>query len=315
VTSSRADGPRWHPRGLNNGAILAATYYGVTHLPPCLSYGIGRGGTWLAYHLMRQGTRALLQNFAVMFPEHDLPKLHALALRTYRSYARDVIDFMRSLRMTQEETSRLVCRFETDVLERAMSEGRGAIVVSAHFGNWELGALLLRRLTTYSLSVVVRAETNPAVGRLRHDLRAALGVETIEIRQQVETALRIRKRLEDNAVVAMLLDRHLDRDHVEVSFFGKPTKFLRTPALLAALSGAPLVPCFVYRDDCGIAIECGPLIHVATAGDPDSNVRDAVQGVATVIERHCRRHPYYWYQFYPFWPSAQTSDVTEPTRR
>jgi KDO2-lipid IV(A) lauroyltransferase len=301
VTPVIPDGPRWHPRGLNNRAIVAATYYGVTHLPPWLSHRIGHAGTWLAYHLMRQGTQGLLQNFAVMFPDRDPADLRDLALRTYRSYARDVIDFMRSLKMTPKETRRLVSRLETRALEQAMAEGRGAIVLSAHFGNWELGGVLLSRLTPYTLSVVVRAEPSRAVGRLRLDMRAALGVDTIEIRQQVDTALRIRRRLQNNEVVAMLLDRHLSKDYVEVSFFGRPTRFLRSPAMLAALAGAPLVPCFVYRDDAGVAVECGPLIRVSATGSSDANVREAIQTVATAIEQHGRRYPHYWYQFYPVW--------------
>lgn len=304
MTPAGTDGPRWHPRGLNNGTIVAATYYGVRHLPTWLSYRIGHAGTWLAYHLMREGTEALLENFAVMFPEQDPAERRTLALKTYRSYARDVIDFMRSLRMTADETRRLVSRLDTGALEEAMAEGRGAIALSAHFGNWELGGVLLRRLTPYPLTVVVRSEVSPAVGRLRHDIRAALGVATIEIRQQVETALQIRRRLQNNEVVAMLLDRHLGKDHVEVSFFGRATKFLRTPGMLAALSGAPLVPCFVYHDGSGVAVECGPVIRVACSGDADADVRQAIQAVATVIEQHGRRYPHYWYQFYPVWPRA-----------
>ncbi len=309
-----AAGPRWHPRGLNNGAIFGATFYGVSRLPQWLTYGIGHVGTWLAYHLLRQGTRALVDNLSVMFPDLSQPQVNALALRTYRSYARDVIDFIRSLRLTQEATRQLVTRFDTTALQEAMAEGRGAIVLSGHFGNWEIGGVLMRRLTPFKLSVVVRPEPDEAVGRLRHRMRANLGVDTIEIRRHVETALQIRERLQRNEVVAMLLDRHYGKDHVEVSFFGRPTGFLRTPALLAALADAPLVPCFVYRDGDGIAVECGPIIRVSSIGDRAANVQRAVQHVATLIEAKLRQHPHCWYQFYPFWPLPDTRTAAAVTR-
>ena len=137
-------------------------------------------------------------------------------------------------------------------------------------------------------------------------MRTTLGVETVEVRQHLDTALRIRGRLQKNEVVAMLLDRHFGKDYVDVSFFGRQTGFLRTPALLAALAGAPLVPCFVYREGDGLAVECGPLIRVRPDGDRDTNVREAIQAVATLIEAHGRRHPHYWYQFYPVWPAHRT---------
>ena len=298
--------PQWHATGLNNGPIVAATYYGVSHLPAWLTYRIGHVGTWIAYHLMRQGTNAVLENLAVMFPELNRREREALALRTYRSYARDVIDFIRSLRMTPEATRRLVSRLETSALEQAMAEGRGAILLSGHFGNWEIGGVLLRHLTPYALSVVARPEASPAVDRLRREMRTTLGVETVEVRQHLDTALRIRGRLQKNEVVAMLLDRHFGKDYVDVSFFGRQTGFLRTPALLAALTGAPLVPCFVYREGDGLAVECGPLIRVRPDGDRETNVREAIQAVATLIEAHGRRHPHYWYQFYPVWPAHGT---------
>jgi lauroyl/myristoyl acyltransferase len=304
VTSAAAGGPRWHQRGLNNGAIVGATYYGVSHLPAWLTYRVGHVGTWLAFYLMPQATRGLIQNLSVIFPDRSPKDIRRLALLTYRSYARDVIDFMRSLRLGADAARRLIGRFDTSALEQAMAEGRGAIVLSGHFGNWELGGVLLRRLTPYALSVVARAETDPAVGRIRQDIRSALGVDTIEVRQQMETAMQIRARLQKNEVVAMLLDRHFGKDNVEVSFFGRPTMFLRTPALMAALAGAPIVPCFVYRDSTGWSVECGPLIRIPSTGDLDANVRQAIQTVATLLEGHVRRHPEYWYQFYAFWPEG-----------
>jgi lauroyl/myristoyl acyltransferase len=236
-----------------------------------------------------------------MFPELSQREREELALRTYRSYARDVIDFIRSLRMTTEATQALISRVETTSLREAMADGRGAILLSGHFGNWEIGGVLFRRVTPYALSVVARPEASPAVTRLRQDMRTRLGIETIEVRQHLETALHIRGRLNNNEVVAMLLDRHFGKDYVEVSFFGRPTGFLRTPALLAALSGAPLIPCFVYRDGGGFAVECGEAIRVAPEGDRDANVQEAIQAVAAQLEARGRQYPQYWYPFYPVW--------------
>ena len=152
--------------------------------------------------------------------------------------------------------------------------------------------------------MVAKAEPSESVTRLREKLRAKLGVRTIEVRRYLETALVIRTRLRNNEVVAMLMDRALGKDHVDVSFFGRPTPFLKTPALLARLSGAPLVPCFVFREGNGFSVECGPLIRVA-GGDDDASVRSAIQTIATMIETRVRQNPEMWYQFYPYWSSGR----------
>jgi len=288
---------------LNNAVIVGATYYGVSYLPAWLTHGIGHVGTWVAYHLMREGRLGLLQNLAVMFPDTTERQRRSLALRTYRSYARDVIDFIRSLHLTPDQTRALVARMDTSALEQAMAEGNGAIILSGHFGNWELGGVLLSRLTRFNLSVVAKAEPSENVTSLRQTLRAKVGVRTIEVHRYLETALVIRSRLRNNEIVAMLMDRHLGKDQVEVSFFGRATPFLRTPALLAALSGAPLVPCFVFREANGFSVVCGPLIRVARGVDNETGVRTAMQTIATIIEGHVRKNPEMWYQFYPYWSS------------
>src|SRR5579864_5234437 len=98
-TDSDLSAVRWHAGALNNGLIFGATYHLVTRLPRAASYAIGHGGTWLAYHLMRGGTRAIIDNLRVVCGEATGRELERLALLTYRSYARDTIDFIRSLVM------------------------------------------------------------------------------------------------------------------------------------------------------------------------------------------------------------------------
>src|SRR5713226_10369103 len=99
---------RWHAGALNNGLIFGATYHGVTRLPRACSYGIGHAGTWLAYQLMREGTRAIVENLRVVRPGASERELRRLALLTYRSYGRDTIDFIRSLSLDRSQFEPMV---------------------------------------------------------------------------------------------------------------------------------------------------------------------------------------------------------------
>src|SRR5438034_1403342 len=102
---------RWYARGLNNGTIFSATYHGVSRLPRWCSYAIGHVGTWLACRFMRDGTKGLIDNLRVVCPEASPRARRALALLTYRSYARDTIDFIRSLSMTAAQLEQMVAQF------------------------------------------------------------------------------------------------------------------------------------------------------------------------------------------------------------
>jgi lauroyl/myristoyl acyltransferase len=300
--------PRWHPRGLNNGLIFSLTYYGVTYLPKRVAYALGRGGSWLAYRLQRSGREALVDNARVVKPTLSERERRRLARRTYDSYARDTVDFVRSLPMSTDEVGRMVHVMHVESLHAAMAEGRGALSVLPHFGNWELGGVILRRLTPYPLAVVTMRESSDEVHRRRLAFRDSLGIGTLEVGQSLDTALRIRSALARNCTVAVLVDRHVERDRVPVTFFGRQVYFLRSPALIASASGAPMLPTVVYRgDDDGFVVECGPPVYVSRDGDRDENVRQAMQTVADFFAVRIGERPEYWYQFYRYWSSQETT--------
>jgi KDO2-lipid IV(A) lauroyltransferase len=300
--------PRWHPRGFNNGLIFGATFHGVSRLPAWVTYPIGHVGSWLAYRFQTTGRAALIENLRGAFPDRPDAELRRLALAAYRSYARDTIDFMRSLARGPDHLRRLFGRIDTAAFDAVLADGRGALAVSAHFGNWELGGVLLRRLTSHRLTVVVMREPSAEVSRRRRAFRDSLGIETIEIRQGLQTGLRIREQLARNGVVAMLVDRHLGRDRVPVTFFGRRAYFLRTPAVIAAFTGAPLVPVSVFRAGDGrLTVETGSPVYVDVGGDREAAVQRAMQAMATFFEARVRRHPESWYQFYSFWDAQNMS--------
>ena len=130
-----------------------------------------------------------------------------------------------------------------------LARGRGAILVTGHHGNWEIGSILMRRVLHLPFAIVAMAEASAEVNRIRREMRDNLGVDTIEVRQSLDTALQIRRRLAANEIVAILMDRHLGRDRVQVTLLGRPAWFLRTPAVMGYLTGAPLMPCFVERSE------------------------------------------------------------------
>jgi lauroyl/myristoyl acyltransferase len=307
-TDSDLSAVRWHAGAMNNGLIFSATYFLVTCLPRAGSYAIGHVVTWLSYRLMREGTRAIIDNLRVVRPEATERELKRLALLTYRCYARDTIDFIRSLAMTRVEFEPMMLSIDRARLDDLWAQGRGVVIVGGHFGNWELGGVALRLLHGYPVAVVGKAEASPVVGAIRRRMRESLGIETLEIGQMLETALHIRRLLAANGIIAMLLDRHLGRDRVDVTFFGRPSGFLRTPAMISYLSGAPLLPAFMIRqaDNRFVGVLGDPIVVDSTKPTEEA-VRAATQAFATQLEDRIRANPQLWYQFYPYWPSTDSA--------
>jgi len=293
---------RWYLHGLNTGTIFGLTCWGVTHIPRHLSYAIGRVGTWLAFHLMRKATAALVGNLRVVAPDLGERELRRLALRTYRSYATETIDFIRSISTNRDDLASWLSPLST--FGRVKPGGNGLLLVTGHLGNNELGAVIIRVICDIPLAVVVLPEPDPKVNARRRTMRASLGIESVEVRQELETALRIRRLLSENRAVALSADRPFERDRVDVEFFGRRTGFLRTPALMGYLTGAPLVPSFILRQPDGrYAGFASDPIYVGREGDRDANVQAAMQTFASTLEQMVRQYPHLWYHFYPYWGS------------
>ena len=309
---------RWHAGAFNNGLIFGATYHGVTRMPRRVELRHrtrrARGSRTAACATARARDRQPARRA----PGRLRTELRRLALLTYRSYACDTIDFIRSLSMDRAQFAPMIAQLDSHRFDELLAEGRGVILVGGHFGNWELGGVALRLLRGYPLTVVGKPEASPAVAGFRHRMRESLGIETLEIGQMLETALQIRRVLAANSIVAMLLDRHLGKDRVEVTFFNRPTPFLRTPAMIAYLSGAPLLPSFMIRQPDGRFLGvCSEPIRVDASLPAEESVRAATQAFAIELERRIRAHPHLWYQFYRYWDSeaAMTHVETAEAQR
>ncbi|MEP6917479.1 MAG: hypothetical protein ABJC89_17645, partial [Acidobacteriota bacterium] len=228
---------RWTMHGLNSGGIFAATYHGVRILPRPICYGIGHVASWICWRLMSATNAALADNLRAVFPEETDSVLHRRALDVYRSYTRDAVDFLKAVPAGQAEADQMfeIAPERLATLQSLHAEKRGIILVTGHHGNWEAGAVMMTRFLRLPLTVVAMKEASPEVNRIRQQIRDLLGVETVEVRQSLDTPLQIRRALAQNRFVALLVDRHYGRDRVAVTLFGRQAWFLRTPMVLAHL--------------------------------------------------------------------------------
>lgn len=284
------------------------TYHGVRRLPRAVSYAIGHAGSSLVAAFAPASTAAIADNLRPLFPDESDAQLRRRALDTYRSYTRDAIDFLRAI---EDPDVANAFEFSDETRRRALAMqalGRGALLVTGHFGNWEAGGLMMARALQLPLTVLAMREADDTVNRIRNDIRARMGVQTIEVRQSLDTPLQIRAALSRNQFVALLVDRHIGRDRVPVTLFGRQAWFLRTPLVIAALTGAPIAVSSVERSGPGrfLASMSEPITMPRGAGR-DEWIAGAAQQIADQIAERVRRRPECWYHFYRYW-DAQRDD-------
>ena len=156
--------------------------------------------TWLASRLMPATRAAIGDNLRAVFPEESPGALERRA-RAHAAGLRARHDRLRSRAVARRRAARRRCSIRRLSIcarfNQVLAEGRGAILVTGHYGNWEIGSVLMSRVLHLPLTIIAMAEASAEVNRLRREIRDRMGVDTIEVRQSLDTALQIRRRLSE----------------------------------------------------------------------------------------------------------------------
>ncbi|KAA0252341.1 lysophospholipid acyltransferase family protein [Acidobacteria bacterium ACD] len=253
---------------------------------------------------------AILGNLARIL---GLPETHAFveetALEMLASHSRMWIDLLRHGSRPATHARDLVSRnVGTEHLMAARAGGRGAILVTAHVGNYELGGLFLRDLGL-DLAVVYAPDPSPAVERHRAQAREAMGIRGIPVTSSPLSSVSVLRALEENTFVAIQGDRDYSGTGRRLPFFGRTASFPIGPYRLAAAAGAPLLPVFVLMDPDGryrTVVEAP--IRVAeppSRRDREAALLEAAERFVAILERTIREHPSQWFCFAPFWEQPE----------
>lgn len=296
---------KWVTHGLSNRIVYGGLHYGARWLPLPVLHGISLVGNTLAVTLMRETLEGIRENFRLALGAPE-PEARRLARRLFFEYGKAVIDVWR---LRSEAFVPKITSFDADaaVLARVRRNGRGFLLVTGHVGNWEMGAVTLRGhgLTP---AVVGQPELDPDVEEMRLSLRSRLGVESIDIGSSMATAFRVRAAIEAGRAVALLVDRAYPEDQVVVSYFGRPTPFLRSPALLARFCRCEILPGFFMRSPDGSYFNVwGAPLAADESLSPEEDARRIMSRVAADLESVVRAHPTQWFNFYRFWKDGSAS--------
>ena len=190
-----------------------------------------------------------------------------------------------------------------DPIARTLTHSRGVILVTCHFGNWEVAARTLARYE-HPLNLVMAREANETTVDYVRRAREQAGIRVLLSDSSVYGPFNILRALRRNEIVALQLDRPLGGEGARaVEFFGAPAFFQAGPLRLARLVGAPILPVFVVRlAPRHYRVVFGKERHVARTAGVEEMDR-ILAGIVAEFEKLVRRYPEQWFQFSPFWPA------------
>jgi lauroyl/myristoyl acyltransferase len=189
-------------------------------------------------------------------------------------------------------------------LEEAVARKNGVLLVTPHIGNWEFGGPLLGA-RGINLLVITLAEPDETLTRLRERSRFRWGIETIVIGQDPFAVIEVIRRLEQGAVVALLIDRPPRSSAVPVRLFGREFSGSVAAAELARATGCTILPVCLPRNENGYEARVMPPIPYDRAALRKTAAKiELTQRLFTLFEPLIQKHLNQWYHFVPIWPES-----------
>ncbi len=187
-------------------------------------------------------------------------------------------------------------------VQEMIDRGKGAIVVSGHFANWEL---MPKAMSAYLPSVLVyRGLNNPYVDDWLHDMRLnVLGADEL-ISKKDGGARGIARALRGRKFVAMMIDQKI-REGIPAPFFGRPAMTTPAPARLALKFQVPILPAAIERAGVGrYRVTVLPAVEPVDTGDLVADVERITHELNAVLERVVRANPSQWLWLHDRWGGA-----------
>jgi KDO2-lipid IV(A) lauroyltransferase len=284
-------------------------------LLPDRAFGpLGRTVGRLAWTAMPRYRRVALANLERAFgAEWSAARREAVARASFGHLGTTLVEFfLRQPRLTMEEVEREV-RFEgREHFDAAFARGRGVLLITAHYGNWELMGPRLAR-AGYQVSAVSRTADDPGIEAMIESIRTRCGLRQIPRKQAAREGLAALRR---NEILAILLDQNTLTGGVFVPFFGYPASTATGPAVFALKTGAALVPTFCLREADGThTMRAWPPIYPEPTGDRQHDIEVLTARVTRVIEEQIRERPELWSWLHNRWklqPTPETGPAAAP---
>jgi predicted LPLAT superfamily acyltransferase len=201
-------------------------------------------------------------------------------------------------------------------LHQLLTSDRGAVLIGAHLGNWEMARALAALSGYRTINAVIYTEHAPRFNRLLTRTHGSFRLNLIPITTiGPETAIALQEKIDRGELLVIVGDRtppHENGRVTRVPFLGHPAPFAQGPFILASVLDCPVYLFFCLRESDGYRIHFESFCERVELrrGQREEALRGYIQRFAQRLEQLCARAPYQWFNFYDFWGDAAD---TRPT--
>ncbi|MDD5422998.1 MAG: ELM1/GtrOC1 family putative glycosyltransferase [Candidatus Omnitrophota bacterium] len=275
-------------------------------IPVSFSLWIGRRFGTIAFIFNKKRRVVAYANLKAAFCNEKSPaELRALTKRVYQNMVQTFMEVLNLTKINRKYVDKYVEVVNMDRIRNASKSGRGTILLTAHFGNWELSSLV-SSVEGFPIMVLVREQKMKRLNELLNALRESNGCKVIRKGMNTKNLLRA---LYGNNIVGILSDQDAGRNGMFIDFFGRPTSCHSGPMEIAKHTDSLILPNFIVRTK-------GPYHKLFLEEYIDfrnthteDDIRHNLQKFAALLESYIRKYPDQWLWLHKRWKSTPTRTV------
>lgn len=276
--------------------------------PRWFSRILGRALGRAAFALNSRYKKTSISNLKLAFNEAlNNQQRKKVAKQAFSHFGEVIIQLLRTPWLSKKKIARIAEYKGLENLRQAYSKGKGVLIFTGHFGNWELMGIS-QGYQSLPLNVVARPLDNPYLERMLSHIRSKSGNKIIYKKNAVKGILQALKKGEG---VAILIDQNTRiEEGIFIDFFGKKASTTPLLASLALRSGASIIPAFalprekgkylfIYEDE----------INFHPSDNKENDILQLTQQCSKMIEDYVRKYPQYWFWMHRRWKNQPTQSL------
>ena len=248
------------------------------------------------YYILPIRKRTAIRNLKLAFPDKSDKEINEIVKGCYVNVITVIAEFFYMRKLPVERLQKLLKVKNIELMQEKLNHGKGLIMISGHFGNWELTAYGVSKIYEIPISVIVKEQTNKRVNEGINNIRTSGGNRMIDMRNSLRDILTV---IKNNGIVAMLGDQSAPKENIKVKFFldGVPT--YEGTARIAIKTGAEVLFGVSTRNQDGTySLKFHEIDTSMYKESTEENVKALTQAHVDLLVEYIKLRPDHWLWFH-----------------
>jgi KDO2-lipid IV(A) lauroyltransferase len=280
--------------------IIKALQQSLRILPESIQLFEGEMLGRLAFFFLRGRRKVALSNIKRVFPHLPDREITSIAKRNFEKLGINVIELLLATYLSHTKMLERFTIEGIEFFEEALKKGKGVIVLTFHFANWEVAGIASNLLQHDVIALARPLKKHRLLNNFLNRLRKSAGL-TIIVNENV--AQEVMRLLKENKVVVILGDQREKRSRgVFVDFFGTKVSTSKGMAMIGMKTKSPVLPVYPVRKGfLRYTYVCGPPIEMERGGNIEDLITKNTRKINAFLETIILKYPDEWFWVHRRW--------------